>query len=139
MLSYRRAPEGKKEVDDLSIQVYSGASQHQSAEIALVRRHICIFLILVFFAFPISSVLTRRKPAPELSTSSWNVEETRPVVDTSTNPPLNSWNGCLGSSCPDVSCGSNKCKNGGYCEPTNTAVCLCPPAYGGDDCSSTSS
>ena len=90
MLSYLRAPEGKKEVDDLSIQVYSGASQHQSAEITLVRRHICIFLILVFFAFPISSVLTRRKPAPELSTSSWNVEETRPVVDTSTNPPSRS-------------------------------------------------
>jgi len=30
MLSYRRAPEGKKEVDeDLSIQVYSGASMNE--------------------------------------------------------------------------------------------------------------
>jgi hypothetical protein len=55
-------------------------------------------------------------------------------------PPPSSWNGsCLGPSCPEVSCGSNSCKNGGYCEPTNTALCLCPPAYGGDDCSSTSS
>ena len=55
-------------------------------------------------------------------------------------PPPSSWNGsCLGPSCPEVSCGSNSCKNGGYCEPTNTAACLCPPAYGGDDCSSTSS
>ena len=55
-------------------------------------------------------------------------------------PPPSSWNGsCLGPSCPEVSCGSNSCKNGGYCEPANTAVCLCPPTYGGDDCSSTSS
>ena len=55
-------------------------------------------------------------------------------------PPPSSWNGsCLGPSCPEVSCGSNSCKNGGYCEPTNTALCLCPPAYGGDECSSTSS
>jgi hypothetical protein len=55
-------------------------------------------------------------------------------------PPPSSWNGsCLGPSCPEVSCGSNQCKNGGYCEPTNTALCLCPPAYGGDECSSTSS
>ena len=55
-------------------------------------------------------------------------------------PPPSSWNGsCLGPSCPEVSCGSNQCKNGGYCEPTNTALCLCPPTYGGDDCSSTSS
>ena len=55
-------------------------------------------------------------------------------------PPPSSWNGsCLGPSCPEVSCGSNSCKNGGYCEPTNTALCLCPPAYGGDECSNTSS
>jgi hypothetical protein len=55
-------------------------------------------------------------------------------------PPPSSWNGsCLGPSCPEVSCGSNQCKSGGYCEPTNTALCLCPPAYGGDECSSTSS
>jgi len=55
-------------------------------------------------------------------------------------PPPSSWDGsCLGPSCNEVSCGSNSCKNGGYCEPTNTALCLCPPAYGGDECSSTSS
>ena len=55
-------------------------------------------------------------------------------------PPPSSWDGsCLGPSCNEVSCGSNQCKNGGYCEPTNTALCLCPPTYGGDDCSSTSS
>ena len=75
MFSYRRATDEKKEIDkDLSIQVYSGASRHQQAEHALIWRHICIFVILVFFAFPISSVLTRRKPAPELSTKSWVVE-----------------------------------------------------------------
>ena len=75
MFSYRRATDEKKEIDeDLSIQVYSGASRHQPAEHALIWRHICIFVILVFFAFPISSVLTRRKPAPELSTESWVVE-----------------------------------------------------------------
>ena len=52
-------------------------------------------------------------------------------------PPPSSWNGsCLGPSCPEVSCGSNQCKNGGYCEPTNTALCLRPPAYGEDECSS---
>ena len=55
-------------------------------------------------------------------------------------PPPSSWDGsCLGPSCNEVSCGSNSCKNGGYCEPTNTALCLCPPTYGGDECSSTSS
>ena len=100
-------------------------------------------------------------------------------MDTSANPPLSSWNGCLGPSCPDVSCGSNKCKNGGDCkyevslvdqnevvsedvadataavvlsvadtveavedatesvaeQPSRVPVCLCPPAYGGDECS----
>jgi len=60
MFSYRRATDEKKEIDkDLSIQVYSGTSRHQQAEHALIWRHICIFVILVFFAFPISSVLTR--------------------------------------------------------------------------------
>lgn len=89
MFSYRRVTDEKKEIDkDLSIQVYSGASRHQSqhqpAEHALVWRHICIFLILVFFAFPISSVLTRRKPAPELSAKSRGVQETRLPLYTST-------------------------------------------------------
>jgi len=37
----------------------------------------------VFFAFPISSVLTRRKPAPELSTKSWVVKETQIPLYTS--------------------------------------------------------
>jgi hypothetical protein len=89
MFSYGRATDEKKENDkELSIQVYSGASRHQSqhqpAEHALVWRHICIFLILVFFAFPISSVLTRRKPAPELSAKSRGVQETRLPLYTST-------------------------------------------------------
>ena len=85
MFSYRRATDEKKEIDkDLSIQVYSGASRHQQAEHALIWRHICIFVILVFFAFPISSVLTRRKPAPELSTKSWVVKETQIPLYTST-------------------------------------------------------
>ena len=84
MFSYRRATDEKKEIDkDLSIQVYSGASRHQQAEHALIWRHICIFVILVFFAFPISSVLTRRKPAPELSTKSWVVKETQIPLYTS--------------------------------------------------------
>ena len=84
MFSYRRVTDGKKEIDkDLSIQVYSGASRHQQAEHALIWRHICIFVILVFFAFPISSVLTRRKPAPELSTKSWVVKETQIPLYTS--------------------------------------------------------
>jgi hypothetical protein len=84
MFSYRRATDEKKETDeDLSIQVYSGASRHQQAEHALIWRHICIFVILVFFAFPISSVLTRRKPAPELSTKSWVVKETQIPLYTS--------------------------------------------------------
>ena len=85
MFSYRRVTDEKKEIDkDLSIQVYSGASRHQQAEHALIWRHICIFVILVFFAFPISSVLTRRKPAPELSTKSRGVQETRLPLYTST-------------------------------------------------------
>ena len=84
MFSYRRATDEKKEIDeDLSIQVYSGTSRHQQAEHALIWRHICIFVILVFFAFPISSVLTRRKPAPELSTKSWVVKETQIPLYTS--------------------------------------------------------
>ena len=84
MFSYRRVTDEKKEIDkDLSIQVYSGASRHQQAEHALIWRHICIFVILVFFAFPISSVLTRRKPAPELSTKSWVVKETQIPLYTS--------------------------------------------------------
>ena len=84
MFSYRRATDEKKETDeDLSIQVYSGTSRHQQAEHALIWRHICIFVILVFFAFPISSVLTRRKPAPELSTKSWVVKETQIPLYTS--------------------------------------------------------
>ena len=84
MFSYRRVTDGKKEIDkDLSIQVYSGASRHQQAEHALIWRHICIFVILVFFAFPISSVLTRRKPAPELNTKSWVVKETQIPLYTS--------------------------------------------------------
>ena len=37
----------------------------------------------MFFAFPISSVLTRRKPAPELSTKSWVVKETQIPLYTS--------------------------------------------------------
>jgi hypothetical protein len=85
MFSYRRATDEKKEIDeDLSIQVYSGTSRHQQAEHALIWRHICIFVILLFFAFPISSVLTRRKPAPELSTKSWVVKETQIPLYTST-------------------------------------------------------
>ena len=89
MFSYGRATDEKKENDkELSIQVYSGASRHQSQQSRdqslLVWRHICIFLILVFFAFPISSVLTRRKPAPELSTKSRGVQETRLPLYTST-------------------------------------------------------
>ena len=84
MFSYRRVTDEKKEIDeDLSIQVYSGTSRHQQAEHALIWRHICIFVILVFFAFPISSVLTRRKPAPELSTKSWVVKETQIPLYTS--------------------------------------------------------
>ena len=84
MFSYRRATDEKKETDeDLSIQVYSGTSRHQQAEHALIWRHICIFVILLFFAFPISSVLTRRKPAPELSTKSWVVKETQIPLYTS--------------------------------------------------------
>ena len=84
MFSYRRVTDEKKEIDkDLSIQVYSGTSSHQQAEHALIWRHICIFVILLFFAFPISSVLTRRKPAPELSTKSWVVKETQIPLYTS--------------------------------------------------------
>ena len=90
MFSYRRATDEKKEIDkDLSIQVYSGASRHQQAEHALIWRHICIFVILVFFAFPISSVLTRRKPAPELSTKSWVVKETQIPLYTSIKKQVN--------------------------------------------------
>lgn len=90
MFSYRRATDEKKEIDkDLSIQVYSGTSRHQQAEHALIWRHICIFVILVFFAFPISSVLTRRKPAPELSTKSWVVKETQIPLYTSIKKQVN--------------------------------------------------
>jgi hypothetical protein len=47
-----------------------------------------------------------------------------------------SWDGtCEGPTCPSIMCGSTECKNGAYCDPDNTALCLCPPGYGKSDCS----